>query len=305
MFKLGRPPFLVLITTVVYALLLIGLGVGGLHECAHPKHDTNLKIALTIYLISLSAGLIYLFAILSGRWRNILIIIPILHSAVGLSIMPFLMIEPSRKMEIFAFLNVIFFFDVGVFMLYIGSRELSRRNRSIAERTAEKVLIRREVVLSKKVILTTLVLIHVLFFIFSTRIPKYSDSPYIVVVIERAQKDYLKDSPSQSYAKTFEDLGTGQGAGNVGFIDPRIASGEFNGYYIEMVSGAPNSNDQITTWSATAYPIRYNVTGRRSFYVDQTGIFRAVEINGHKGTVQLPILDVWKMEYVFWWSQLH
>lgn len=316
MFKMGRPSFLVLLIAVVYALLLIAFGIAYgpgllLHECAHSKsHAPGTNIAITIALIILLAGLLYLFVILSGRLRYMLIIIPLLHCTAGLTGMSMLMTYPppshfSHVMD-FIFL-LIFFFDLGVFMLYLGSRELSR-TRSLPTATTAKIETGwRAKLLSKKVVWSTLVLIHILFLTFSTRIRKYNprsyDNPSILIVIEAAQQAYRSNSPSQSYAQTLGDLATGNGAGGVGFFNPAIASGKKDGYNIEMGSGTPNGDDPIITWNATAWPIQYNVTGRRSFYIDQTGIVRASDIGGQKGDESLPILGD-KIEYVYWWTYL-
>lgn len=57
------------------------------------------------------------------------------------------------------------------------------------------------------------------------------------------------------------------------FIDEVLGSGVKSGYgFVVTTTGVPNSDE--VTWWATAYPIQYQRSGNRTFYVDESGVVR-------------------------------
>jgi type IV pilus assembly protein PilA len=80
--------------------------------------------------------------------------------------------------------------------------------------------------------------------------------------IASSQVDYNNNSSPHSFAKTLSDLGTGQGAGGKGFLDPTSASGAKSGYIFSMVPCSnADANGSYWSWSATAWPVIYHGTG--------------------------------------------
>jgi prepilin-type N-terminal cleavage/methylation domain-containing protein len=57
------------------------------------------------------------------------------------------------------------------------------------------------------------------------------------------------------------------------FIDSQLASGSKSGYSFTWASAEASATDEVVEWSCTAVP-QSESTGRRSFFVDQTGVIR-------------------------------
>ncbi len=107
-----------------------------------------------------------------------------------------------------------------------------------------------------------------------------------------AQTDYHTNSTPHTFADNLMDLGSGNGAGNVPFIDPALSSGLKAGYQIRLVvSDVPSSRGSYWSWSATAWPVVYQSTGVRSFYIDGTGVIRGFNIDGVSGSLALPNME--------------
>jgi len=94
-----------------------------------------------------------------------------------------------------------------------------------------------------------------------------------------AQTDYHNNSQPHTYTGILQCLGSGNGAGGVAFVDPVLARGRKSGYTYNLHSG-PSITQSIATWSATAWPIVYQSTGIRSFYIDDSGVIRGEDIGG-------------------------
>jgi hypothetical protein len=140
-----------------------------------------------------------------------------------------------------------------------------------------------------------------------------------------AQTDYHDNSTPRTFADSLQQLQTGEGVGNVRYIDDRLASGVIEGYEISMAAGFPMCNgvestdvaldkadarnwdpafiDQVRkkcveaggklvflAWRAEAHPIVYQRTGVRSFYLDKTGILLGADNGGKPGTAGMPEL---------------
>ncbi|MBN1297548.1 type II secretion system protein [bacterium] len=114
--------------------------------------------------------------------------------------------------------------------------------------------------------------------------------------IAAAQTDYNNNSSPHSYAETLSQLATGFHAGGIPYIDPDLGEGLRNGYMYEVTAGAPilvpgEIFESFNAWSATAWPIVYASTGVRTFYIDESGVIRGLDIAGIKGDYTLPTVD--------------
>ena len=74
-----------------------------------------------------------------------------------------------------------------------------------------------------------------------------------------------------------------QQLGDLGFIDPVLATSEKYGYYfsVTLVTYPPT---QATGFQVSAVPQRYGRSGRRSFYLDESGVIRGADRNGEPAT---------------------
>jgi len=108
--------------------------------------------------------------------------------------------------------------------------------------------------------------------------------------VAAAQTDYNNNSSPHTYSRNLGNLGSGQGAGGIGFLDPALASGVKSGYTFLLSPGDP-VNNSTWTWSATAWPLTYQSTGVRSFYIDQHAVIRASDMGGDQGTNEMPPID--------------
>lgn len=106
------------------------------------------------------------------------------------------------------------------------------------------------------------------------------------------QTDYFNNSDRpQKFAANLDLLGTGTGAGGIPFIDSELVTGLKSGYTFNIEPGPILASGMIVTWSATCWPLVYQTTGSRSFYMDQTGIIRAEDIGGVQGTSTLSSME--------------
>jgi type IV pilus assembly protein PilA len=105
------------------------------------------------------------------------------------------------------------------------------------------------------------------------------------------QTDYFNNTNPRTFSTTLTNLSSGTGAGGVGYIDTQLGSGQKSGYTFLLVSGPALGNGMVLTWSASAWPISYRSTGIRSFYIDQTGVIRGLDIGGIQGPSGMPTLD--------------
>ncbi len=94
-------------------------------------------------------------------------------------------------------------------------------------------------------------------------------------------------STFQSGANTDQDTdGTGEYADLVmlytatpPYIDEILGTGQKSGYFYQVTTTGVVDTDEIMWW-ATAYPIAFQQTGNRSFYVDESGVLRGQDIGG-------------------------
>ena len=104
------------------------------------------------------------------------------------------------------------------------------------------------------------------------------------------ETDYNNNSSPHTYTGSLVCLGSGNGAGQVRFIDPALSSGLKSGYTISLVAGAAVQGSSWA-WSATAWPVVYGSTGTRTFYIDETAVIRGSDLLGNPGTWALPSID--------------
>jgi hypothetical protein len=76
---------------------------------------------------------------------------------------------------------------------------------------------------------------------------------------------------------TLEDLSAAQ------LVRPEIANGTHNGYRFG-VRRSSNGNGVLNTFEATAVPVDFGKSGRRSFLIDETGVVRAADVGGREAT---------------------
>ncbi len=105
------------------------------------------------------------------------------------------------------------------------------------------------------------------------------------------ETDYNNNSQPHTYTGSLTCLGSGNGAGQVRFIDSALSSGIKSGYNIILTSGSVSPDGSIWAWSATAYPIVYESTGVRTFYIDETAAIRGSDIGGVAGDWTLPTVN--------------
>jgi type IV pilus assembly protein PilA len=71
------------------------------------------------------------------------------------------------------------------------------------------------------------------------------------------------------------------------YIDEVLGGGTKSGYLFQITtSGAPNSDE--VQWEATAYPVSFNRSGNRTFYVDESGVLRGSDVGGAAGAAGTP-----------------
>jgi hypothetical protein len=88
-------------------------------------------------------------------------------------------------------------------------------------------------------------------------------------------------STNYEFASTLEQLTS------AGFLDQTLSSGEKYGYRFNVVaiSATSQSGQQFR---ATATPLQFPKSGRKSFYSDQSGLIHAADIGGAVATVNQP-----------------
>lgn len=119
-----------------------------------------------------------------------------------------------------------------------------------------------------------------------TKNPHHFKERFVVqalVTISGAQATYQATTGNGNYG-SFNDLL------QANFIDSVLASGSKYGYFFALTV----TNITPTTparFYVTATPQRYPKTGRRSFYLDESGIMRGADKNGAVATVSDPSID--------------
>ncbi len=81
-------------------------------------------------------------------------------------------------------------------------------------------------------------------------------------------QNYVAGTSTHRYPDTLAELGPVAQAPGPGYIDPVLASGTKQGYTFTY------TDVDVNSYTCVAAPVTVNVTGERSFFVDQTGVVR-------------------------------
>ena len=113
-----------------------------------------------------------------------------------------------------------------------------------------------------------------------------------------AQVTYSAVSSSGNYALNLQALADFEfteqvpgGSRKIELIDQILGSGEKYGYYF-WVTATSAKNGQPASFTATATPSQYPKTGRRSFYIDETGVIRGADRNGAIASTNDPVFII-------------
>lgn len=90
---------------------------------------------------------------------------------------------------------------------------------------------------------------------------------------------YAKKCPQQVYPTTLSPLGPGAGdCDHANLVDPAMAGKDprRQGYVFEYSTGA-TGNEKVTVFALVARPVTPGITGRRHFYLDESGVIRESE----------------------------
>jgi type II secretory pathway pseudopilin PulG len=85
-----------------------------------------------------------------------------------------------------------------------------------------------------------------------------------------------------TYQAMYQKFGTLDELATAELIDPRLATGSKNGYRFTLQ--ITRNVDNLEGFEILAVPLEYRSTGRRSFYVDETGVIRAADARGAPST---------------------
>lgn len=99
--------------------------------------------------------------------------------------------------------------------------------------------------------------------------------------IAYAQDNYNNNRLSDQYAG---DLTTLE---QKGLIDSSLMSEAKSVYYFDLKASSSGRNNEWC-WSVTAWPVVYNKTGIRTFYIDESRVIRLQDIGGGPGSCNLP-----------------
>lgn len=116
--------------------------------------------------------------------------------------------------------------------------------------------------------------------------PRHHNEKFVIKSLQRihgAQITYQVINNAANFG-SFDDLR------RENFIDDALASGEKYGYRFELTKTDRTATDQPGFY-VTATPRRYGKTGRRSFYIDETGELRGADKNGAAATAADPSID--------------
>jgi len=89
--------------------------------------------------------------------------------------------------------------------------------------------------------------------------------------IGTAEEAYAKAHPEQGFAPSLKTLSLSPGTG---MLSTTMASGASHDYTFTLVTDKPGTDGLMHKYTAVARPSRYPKCGIRSFFVDETGVFR-------------------------------
>ena len=106
---------------------------------------------------------------------------------------------------------------------------------------------------------------------------------HVLTKIHAAEATYQATSGNGAFG-TLEQLAT------EGLIDPELASGSHYGYRFTVNTRTSRYND-LPGFQAVGVPLTYGSSGRRSFYIDESGVIRAEDNRGAEATELTPPLN--------------
>jgi type IV pilus assembly protein PilA len=97
-----------------------------------------------------------------------------------------------------------------------------------------------------------------------------------------AMDAYAGQCPQIGFPSSMEKLGSGSGSpdcDHAGLVDSRLGGEEplRSGYRFHYQPGAGDAEGRVTTYTITADPVVQGNTGIRHFFIDQSGVIRAVK----------------------------
>ena len=87
-----------------------------------------------------------------------------------------------------------------------------------------------------------------------------------------------------TYSSVHGTYGTLEQLATEELINPGIAAGTRHGYRIKIDVSKPGSGNRIGGYQVVAVPLTYPNSGRRSFYIDETGVIRGADAHGKDAT---------------------
>ncbi|HEV7644316.1 MAG TPA: hypothetical protein VGO50_10275 [Pyrinomonadaceae bacterium] len=79
---------------------------------------------------------------------------------------------------------------------------------------------------------------------------------------------------------------------DAGFIDAALAAGEKYGYRFSLTTAPFIPGQSLAKFQVSAVPLRYSKTGKRSYYIDQSGSIRGEDHNGEPATIKDPLITI-------------
>lgn len=86
------------------------------------------------------------------------------------------------------------------------------------------------------------------------------------------------NAAQMTYYNQFEKFGTLPELGAVNLIDPKLAAGTKSGYNFALE--LTTNEENVAGFTVTCVPVTYSSSGRRSFYIDESGVIRGGDNNG-------------------------
>ena len=77
------------------------------------------------------------------------------------------------------------------------------------------------------------------------------------------------------------------------FIDEVLGAGQKSGYFFTVTLSGIADTDEVS-WEGQANPVSFGQTGNRTFYIDESGVLRGLDVAGVAGTraLAVPVLAV-------------
>ncbi|MCD4655142.1 DUF2950 domain-containing protein [bacterium] len=109
--------------------------------------------------------------------------------------------------------------------------------------------------------------------------------------IASIETDYNNNTNPHSYGTLSQLCKEQEKSLEIYVLDSALCSGIRSGYKIEMNVSCQLENGSYWCWSATAWPVTYGESGKRTFCIDQTGLIRGSDIGGKTSSIILPLIE--------------